>query len=48
MRHVYDRMIISPPLVITTDEIDILIERAWQSIDECYTAVKAEGLFVAE
>jgi len=34
MRHVYDRMIISPPLVITTDEIDILIERAWQSIDE--------------
>ena len=48
MRHVYDRMIISPPLVITPDEIDILIDRAWTSIDECYSAVKAEGLFVPE
>ena len=26
MRHVGDRMIISPPLVITPDEIDILID----------------------
>ena len=47
MRHVGDRMIISPPLVITPEEIDILIERAWKSIDECYTAVKAEGLWQA-
>ena len=47
MRHVGDRMIISPPLVITTAEIDVLIERAWKSIDECYTAVKAEGLWKA-
>jgi len=47
MRHVGDRMIIAPPLVITTDEIDILIERAKKSLDESYTSLKADGLFVA-
>lgn len=47
MRHVGDRMIISPPLVITPDEIDILIERAWKSLDECYAGLKADGLFKA-
>ena len=47
MRHVGDRMIISPPLVITTGEIDILIERAKKSLDEAYRIVKDEGLFVA-
>ncbi len=47
MRHVGDRMIISPPLVITTDEIDILIERATKSLDECYAGLKADGLFKA-
>ena len=45
MRHVGDRMIISPPLVITTDEIDVLIDRASSSIDECYQGLKADGLF---
>ena len=45
MRHVGDRMIISPPLVITPDEIDILIERAKKSLDECYAGLKADGLF---
>ena len=44
MRHVGDRMIISPPLVITTDEIDILIERAWKSLDECHAGLKADGM----
>lgn len=44
MRHVYDRMIISPPLVISTSEIDTLIDRAWQSLDESMAQVKAEGL----
>ncbi len=44
MRHVGDRMVISPPLVITTEEIDILIERAWKSIDECYAGLKADGM----
>lgn len=47
MRHVYDRMIISPPLVITPAEIDILIERATRALDEAYAQLKSEGLFVA-
>jgi putrescine aminotransferase len=45
MRHVGDRMILSPPLVITPAEIDILIERAKKSLDECYAGLKADGLF---
>ncbi|WP_298565385.1 aspartate aminotransferase family protein [uncultured Aliiroseovarius sp.] len=47
MRHVGDRMIISPPLVITPDEIDTLIERARKSLDEAYEIVKQKGLLVA-
>ena len=47
MRHVGDRMIISPPLVITKSEIDTLIERAAKSLDECYDRVKKEGLLKA-
>ncbi len=44
MRHVGDRMIISPPLVIRPEEIDILIARATKSLDECYAGLKADGL----
>ncbi|MBP6736446.1 MAG: aspartate aminotransferase family protein [Rhodobacteraceae bacterium] len=47
MRHVGDRMIIAPPLVITPAEIDVLIERAKKSLDEGYKIVRDEGLFVA-
>ena len=47
MRHVGDRMIISPPLVMTRDEADILIERARKSLDEAYHQIKADGLLVA-
>ena len=47
MRHVGDRMIISPPLVITPEEIDILIVRAKKSLDECYAGLQADGLLVA-
>ena len=47
MRHVGDRMIISPPLVITKDEIDTLIARARQSLDECHERLKAAGLMKA-
>ena len=47
MRHVGDRMIIAPPLVITPDEIEILIARARKSLDECYAGLKADGLMVA-
>ena len=47
MRHVGDRMIIAPPLVITPEEIDILIARAKKSLDECHAGLRAEGLLVA-
>jgi len=43
MRHVGDRMIISPPLVITESEIDQLVDRATRALDEAYTQIKAEG-----
>ena len=44
MRHVGDRMVVSPPLVITPAEIDILIERARLSLDECYAELKQQNL----
>ncbi|MCM2562855.1 aspartate aminotransferase family protein [Lutimaribacter sp. EGI FJ00015] len=47
MRHVGDRMIISPPLVMQPDEADMLIERAWKSLDEAMAQVKEQGLWVA-
>mgnify|MGYP000409787214 CR=1 FL=1 len=47
MRHVGDRMIISPPLVITPEQIDTLIERARKSLDECYALLKEQDLLHA-
>ena len=47
MRHVGDRMIISPPLVLSKDEIDTLIDRATRSLDECHAELKKQGLMVA-
>ena len=47
MRHVGDRMIVSPPLVISKPEIDTLIERAWKSLDECHATLKRDGLMKA-
>ena len=47
MRHVGDRMIISPPLVISEAEIDLLIERAWMSLDQTHAQAKDAGLMVA-
>ena len=47
MRHVGDRMIICPPLVITKDEVDLLIARARKSLDETLEKATAEGLMVA-
>jgi len=47
MRHVGDRMIIAPPLVMTTSDIDTMMDRAVQSLDEAYAAVKEAGLMVA-
>ncbi|ARE83492.1 Putrescine--pyruvate aminotransferase [Roseovarius sp. EC-HK134] len=47
MRHVGDRMIISPPLVISKSEIDTLIERAWISLDQAEKQIRDEGLMKA-
>ncbi|MBA85860.1 aspartate aminotransferase family protein [Thalassobius sp. S69A] len=47
MRHVGDRMIISPPLVISREEVDTLIDRAVKSLDEGLARVKDEGLWEA-
>lgn len=47
MRHVGDRMIISPPLVITREEVDTLIDRAVKSLDEGLVRVKDAGLWEA-
>lgn len=45
MRHVGDRMIISPPLVITKDEIDTLVERATKALDLTLAKIKEDGLY---
>ena len=47
MRHVGDRMIISPPLVISEAEIDLLIARARTALDETLAKVQADGMMVA-
>lgn len=47
MRHVGDRMVVSPPLVLTEGEIDILIARARTALDEAYKEVKDAGLWQA-
>ena len=44
MRHVGDRMIISPPLIITKAEVDILIQRANRALDEAMEKIIHEGL----
>ncbi len=45
MRHVYDRMIISPPLIINKDEIDNLIALAWKCLDLSMSKLKEQGLW---
>ena len=47
MRHVGDRMIISPPLVIKNAEIDELIRRARMSLDQAHAILKEQGLMKA-
>ncbi|MFD0987969.1 aspartate aminotransferase family protein [Methyloligella solikamskensis] len=47
MRAVGDRMIIAPPLVISEDEIDLLMERVWKSLDQTYDRIQSEGLLQA-
>lgn len=45
MRHVGDRMIVSPPLVMSTDEIDLMIARATRALDQTLDKIKADGLY---
>lgn len=47
MRHVGDRMIISPPLVITPDEIDEFHKRAKIALDDTYNVLKADDMLKA-
>jgi putrescine aminotransferase len=44
MRHVYDKMIISPPLIITKEEIDDLVSLVWKCLDEAERKIKKDGL----
>ena len=45
MRHVGDRMVISPPLVISEKEIDQLIERAGKALDATLSQLQKQGLY---
>lgn len=45
MRHVYDRMIISPPLIISDEEISKLTTLAWKCLDIAMTKLKKNGLW---
>ncbi|WP_282061344.1 aspartate aminotransferase family protein [Roseobacter litoralis] len=47
MRHVGDRMVVSPPLIIQQEDIDALVERAGKALDEAYSEVKSKGLLKA-
>ncbi|CUX83295.1 MAG: putrescine aminotransferase SpuC [Roseibaca calidilacus] len=47
MRHVGDRMIIAPPLVIATDDIDELIRRARRALDQTLAHLQRDGAMVA-
>ncbi|WP_116131958.1 aspartate aminotransferase family protein [Tropicimonas sp. IMCC34043] len=45
MRHVGDRMIISPPLTLSKPEVDVLIERAVRALDLTLAEIKDKGLY---
>lgn len=47
MRHVYDRMVISPPLIITPEEIKKIGTRARRALDESHALLVDQGLFKA-
>ena len=47
MRHVGDRMIISPPLIITEDDLAVFGARARKALDETYDEAKRQGLLKA-
>jgi putrescine aminotransferase len=45
MRAVRDTMVFSPPLIISDDEIDLLVARATRAIEQTYERVKTEVAF---
>ena len=47
MRHVGDRMVIAPPLIITPEQIDEVVRRARRALDEAQERIEAEGLMRA-
>ncbi|MEM9125255.1 MAG: aspartate aminotransferase family protein, partial [Pseudomonadota bacterium] len=47
MRHVGDRMIISPPLVMTPADIDEMFIRIHKSLDEAQMDIIDQGLMKA-
>ena len=47
MRHVYDRLVISPPLIMTTEDIDTLANRVEKTLDQTFAKLKEDGLFEA-
>jgi putrescine aminotransferase len=47
MRHVGDRLIIAPPLVISTDDMDALVERARKTLDQTHAHLQREGMLRA-
>ncbi|MEP4195454.1 MAG: aspartate aminotransferase family protein [Aliishimia sp.] len=47
MRHVGDRMVVSPPLVITAEEIETLVTRARKALDETHDYLVAHDMMHA-
>lgn len=47
MRHVGDRMVVSPPLIMTEEDVATLIARARLALDETYSEAKDQGLLKA-
>lgn len=47
MRHVGDRMVVSPPLIVTPDDLDEIVRRARRAFDETLEEATREGLMVA-
>ena len=45
MRHVGDRMIIAPPLLLSKSDVDVLIERAVKALDLTLAEIKEKGLY---
>ncbi|RYH09316.1 aspartate aminotransferase family protein [Tropicimonas sp. IMCC6043] len=45
MRHVGDRMIVAPPLVLTKSDVDLMIERAVKVFDLSLAQIKDEGIY---